>query len=54
MASQLGLDSAGAGRRAGDVRELHNLVERAVLLCKGETVEPDDIVLGRSEHKPWK
>ncbi|MFQ5807747.1 MAG: sigma-54-dependent transcriptional regulator [Phycisphaerae bacterium] len=38
----------------GNVRELRNVVERAVLLCKGETIEPDDIVLGRSEHKPWE
>jgi DNA-binding NtrC family response regulator len=38
----------------GNVRELRNVLERAVLLCKGETIEPADIVLGRSEHKPWE
>lgn len=38
----------------GNVRELRNVVERAVLLCKGEEIVPDDIVLGRSESKPWE
>ncbi|HLG28896.1 MAG TPA: helix-turn-helix domain-containing protein, partial [Candidatus Brocadiales bacterium] len=26
-------------------RELENLIERAVILCKGETIEPDDLPL---------
>ena len=38
----------------GNVRELRNVIERAVLLCKGETVEPGDIVLGRADSKPWE
>ncbi len=29
----------------GNVRELENLIERAVILCKGETIEPDDLPL---------
>jgi len=37
----------------GNVRELRNVVERAVLLSKGEVIEADDIVLGRSEVHPW-
>jgi len=38
----------------GNVRELRNVIERAVLLCKGETIGAEDIVLGRSENKPWE
>ncbi|MEW6252542.1 MAG: sigma-54 dependent transcriptional regulator [Planctomycetota bacterium] len=38
----------------GNVRELRNVIERAVLLCKGNTITPDDIVLGRTEHQPWQ
>lgn len=38
----------------GNVRELRNVIERAVLLCRGETLTPDDIVLGRSENQPWE
>ena len=38
----------------GNVRELRNVIERAVLLCKSETVEAVDIVLGRSESTPWE
>ena len=38
----------------GNVRELRNVIERAVLLCKNNTVTPDDIVLGRSEQTPWE
>jgi DNA-binding NtrC family response regulator len=38
----------------GNVRELRNVIERAVLLCKGDTLTPDDIVLGRSENQPWE
>jgi DNA-binding NtrC family response regulator len=33
----------------GNVRELRNVIERAVLLCKDETVRGEDIVLGRAE-----
>ena len=35
----------------GNVRELRNVIERAVLLCKGETLGSDDIVLGRADQK---
>ncbi len=38
----------------GNVRELRNVIERAVLLCKGQVLEEDDIVLGRSETTPWQ
>ncbi len=31
----------------GNVRELRNVIERAVLLSKGDTIGPDDLVLGR-------
>ncbi|HWQ32676.1 MAG TPA: sigma-54 dependent transcriptional regulator [Blastocatellia bacterium] len=32
----------------GNVRELQNIVERAVLLCKGETIEVDNLAAGRA------
>ncbi len=35
----------------GNVRELRNVIERAVLLSKGETIGPDDLVLGRTAAK---
>jgi two-component system, NtrC family, response regulator AtoC len=38
----------------GNVRELRNVMERAVLLCKDNTIMPEDIVLGRSERQPWE
>jgi len=38
----------------GNVRELRNVIERAVLLCRGDTLTPEDIVLGRSESRPWE
>jgi len=31
----------------GNVRELRNVLERAVLLCKGDTIGADDFVVGR-------
>jgi DNA-binding NtrC family response regulator len=31
----------------GNVRELRNVLERAVLLCKGDTIGADDVVVGR-------
>lgn len=34
----------------GNVRELRNVVERAVLLCKGDVIDLDDIVLPRAEQ----
>jgi two-component system response regulator AtoC len=37
----------------GNVRELRNVVERAVLLCRNNTITRDDIVLGRTESQPW-
>ncbi len=37
----------------GNVRELRNVLERAVLLCKGETVNAEDLVLGPAEQHPW-
>ena len=37
----------------GNVRELRNVIERAVLLCKDNTVTREDIVLGRAESQPW-
>ncbi|HKQ47226.1 MAG TPA: sigma-54 dependent transcriptional regulator [Phycisphaerae bacterium] len=37
----------------GNVRELRNVIERAVLLCKGEAIVPEDLALGRSEPAPW-
>ncbi|MCH7704444.1 MAG: sigma-54-dependent Fis family transcriptional regulator [Planctomycetes bacterium] len=36
-----------AYRWPGNVRELRNVIERAVLLCKGERIAEEDIVLGR-------
>jgi len=38
----------------GNVRELRNVIERAVLLCKNNTITRDDLVLGRTEHQPWE
>jgi transcriptional regulator with PAS, ATPase and Fis domain len=37
----------------GNVRELRNVLERAVLLCRYNTVTREDIVLGRTENQPW-
>jgi len=34
----------------GNVRELRNVIERAILLCKGERIGADDIVLGHTEQ----
>ncbi len=34
----------------GNVRELRNVIERAVLLCKSETLGADDIILGRVDQ----
>ncbi|MBI4717965.1 MAG: sigma-54-dependent Fis family transcriptional regulator [Planctomycetes bacterium] len=44
-------EKLGAYPWPGNVRELRNVIERAVLLCKGDTVTADDIVLGRLESK---
>jgi len=38
----------------GNVRELRNVIERAVLLCKDETIDSEDIVLGRVEPQSWE
>ncbi len=34
----------------GNVREMRNVCERAVLLCKSEVLGTEDIVVGRSQH----
>jgi two-component system response regulator FlrC len=34
----------------GNVRELENIIERAVLLCKGERITQNDLFLGDSPH----
>jgi DNA-binding NtrC family response regulator len=31
----------------GNVREMENAVERAVLMCEGDLIEPDDLAVGR-------
>ena len=37
----------------GNVRELRNTIERAVLFCKKDTIEPDDLVIGAAvSHRP--
>jgi DNA-binding NtrC family response regulator len=36
----------------GNVRELRNVLERACLLAAGETLGPDDILLGRASMEP--
>ena len=36
----------------GNVRELEHLVQRAVLLCKGNRIEPDDISLAMDRERP--
>jgi two-component system response regulator HydG len=33
----------------GNVRELINSVERAVIMCRGQMIEPTDLLLGRDE-----
>ncbi|MFO0838635.1 MAG: sigma-54 dependent transcriptional regulator [Phycisphaerae bacterium] len=38
----------------GNVRELRNVVERAVLLCKGEHLRAVDFVLGPGESAAWE
>jgi DNA-binding NtrC family response regulator len=37
----------------GNLRELRNVIERAVLLCKGDAIVPEDLVLGRAESSAW-
>jgi DNA-binding NtrC family response regulator len=37
-------------RWPGNVRELENSVERAVLMCEGETIQPSDLTLLDREH----
>jgi PAS domain S-box-containing protein len=34
----------------GNVRELANLLERAVILCQGETIQPQHVMVGRSRQ----
>lgn len=34
----------------GNVREIRNVIERAVLLCRGDTIGPNDLVLGSGEE----
>ena len=34
----------------GNVRELQNAIERAVLLCKGDTIKKDDLILEETEE----
>ena len=36
----------------GNVRELENMVERAVILCKGDTIEPQDLSLPQDVQLP--
>ncbi|MBK9121454.1 MAG: sigma-54-dependent Fis family transcriptional regulator [Phycisphaerales bacterium] len=36
----------------GNVREMRNVIERAVLLCKDTVITPEDLVLGRHEPAP--
>ena len=38
----------------GNVREMRNVIERAALLCRGETITEDDISTGRSEPRIWE
>ncbi|MEP0845975.1 MAG: sigma-54-dependent Fis family transcriptional regulator [Phycisphaerae bacterium] len=38
----------------GNVREMRNVIERAVLLCKTDKVDAEDIMLGRSDQRPWE
>lgn len=46
-------DKLDAYHWPGNVRELRNVLERAVLLCKGDTITPEDIVVGRPDaHAP--
>ena len=43
-----GHGAADSYRWPGNVRELKNVVERAVVLCRGEYIESDDLMLRRS------
>jgi DNA-binding NtrC family response regulator len=36
----------------GNVRELRNIIERAVILTRAQEIQPDDIVLPRTESAP--
>lgn len=46
------LEKLSAYSWPGNVRELRNVIERAVLLCKGKRLGTEDIVLGRQLSKP--
>jgi len=37
----------------GNVRELRNVIERAVLLCRQDSIGVEDIVLGRDQPQGW-
>jgi DNA-binding NtrC family response regulator len=41
-----------AHRWPGNVRELANAIERAVVLCAGEEIRPDDLALGAGPRDP--
>jgi len=51
--SQAGLDRLLLHDWPGNVRELENAIEHAVLLCKGDVIEPGDLSVGaQSPHAP--
>jgi DNA-binding NtrC family response regulator len=53
--SEEALQRLRAHRWPGNVRELRNAVDRAVLLCEGETIHADDLKIrsGRATHNDW-
>jgi two-component system response regulator PilR (NtrC family) len=62
LASQMGISPPSLDRSAlaalqrypysGNVRELENILERAMTLCEGPTIGEDDLLLPENHHRP--
>ena len=50
--SKAAINKLMAYRWPGNVRELENLIERAVILCQGDTITPEDLPLPVDRYSP--